>query len=189
MDKISITHIRFHVDLCFQSHPNFQWLSTSTRSEKNYKGIQRFTLKSFFSMEFPKGHKEFSQIEQRHLRNTDSHLIFYYIVYINVMQLLPMGILAQMKFLNRDKDATGVVPIKICFHYSSADKKWKVSMQIKMRRGLFSRTLVLQTSPSQAHTLACTHNQRRRLCRKVQEPHGRKVLHSHVKAKAWRMQN
>lgn len=74
-------------------------------------------------MEFPKGHKEFPQIEQRHLRNTDSHLIFYYIVYINVMQLLPMGILAQMKFLNRDKDAIGVVPIKICFHYSSAGKK------------------------------------------------------------------
>lgn len=76
-------------------------------------------------MEFPKGHKEFPQTEQRHLRNTDSdsHLIFYYIVYINVIQLLPMGILAQMKLLNRDKDAIGVVPIKICFHYSSADKK------------------------------------------------------------------
>lgn len=42
------------------------------------------------------------------------------------MQLLPMGILAQMKFLNlvnHDKDAIGVAPIKICFHYSSADKK------------------------------------------------------------------
>lgn len=47
-----------------------------------------------------------------------------------------MGVLAQMKFLNRDKDATGVVPIKIGFHYSSADKKWKVSIANKNEKGV-----------------------------------------------------
>lgn len=50
------------------------------------------------------------------------------------MQLLTVYILAQMKLLKHDKDAIGVVQIKIGFHYSSVDMKWKSSVQMKMRR-------------------------------------------------------
>lgn len=39
------------------------------------------------------------------------------------MKLLNTGILAEMKFLKHDKDAIGVVQIKICFHYSLVNKK------------------------------------------------------------------